>query len=204
MSVEINWGPEPRCAGPTVRKETGHARAIAASVALALPLLVTALPSALADIRIGIIGDQTGTADLDKAYGVLQQGVDALNNERPDVVLHAGDLIESLQTPDQIKARFNQAAAILGELVSPWYLTAGDHDVSPPNFVQNSADHSRELLFQALYANLNPLVQKRLYYSFDVNSDHFCRALFDRGARHGSALGKHILRRHLRHAVRVA
>ena len=100
MSVEINWGLEPRCVAPAVRKVTGHARAIAASVALALPLLITALPSAWADIMIGIIGDQTGAADLDKAYGVLQQGVDAMNHERPDVVLHAGDLIESLQTPD--------------------------------------------------------------------------------------------------------
>jgi hypothetical protein len=78
VSVEINWGPEPRCVAPAVRKAAGHACAIAASVALALPLLITALPSAWADIRIGIIGDQTGAADLDKAYGVLQQAVECV------------------------------------------------------------------------------------------------------------------------------
>lgn len=173
MNVQINPGPEPQCAAPAVRRATGQARAIAASVALALTFLITALSSAWADIKIGIIGDQTGAADLDKAYGVMQQGVDAMNREHPDVVLHAGDLVESLQTPDQITARFNQATAILSGLVSPWYLTAGDHDVSPPNFVQNSPDHSRELLFQGLYAKLNPLVQRRLYYSFDVKGYHF-------------------------------
>jgi hypothetical protein len=39
-----------------------------------------ALPAS-ASIRIGIIGDQTGAADLDKAYAVLQQGVDALKSK---------------------------------------------------------------------------------------------------------------------------
>jgi hypothetical protein len=156
-----------------VREVTGRRRAIAASIALSLLFFVADLPSTLAEIEIGFIGDQTGAADLDKAYQVLQQGVDAINRERPDVVLHVGDLVESLQTRDQITARFNQATAILGGLVSPGYMTAGDHDVSPPNFVQNSPDHSREALFQALYAKLNPLVQKRLYYSFDVNGYHF-------------------------------
>jgi len=173
VTGKINYGPEPRCTVLDVREMTGRLRAITASVALALPFLIAAAPLASADIKIGIIGDQTGAADLDKAYGVLQQGVDALNRERPDVVLHAGDLVESRQTPDQITARFNQATAILGGLVSPWYMTAGDHDVSPYDFVQNSPDHSREALFQALYAKLNPVVQKRLYYSFDVKGYHF-------------------------------
>ncbi|UFZ05960.1 metallophosphoesterase [Bradyrhizobium ontarionense] len=143
------------------------------SLALLPLLLVGASWPAWADIKIGIIGDQTGAADLDKSYAVLQQGVDALRRELPDVVLHAGDLIESLQTPEQIAARFAQASAILGRLGAPWYLTAGDHDVSPPNFVQDSPDRSREVLFRQLYGRLNPSVQKRLYYSFDVKDYHF-------------------------------
>ncbi|MBV9566283.1 MAG: hypothetical protein JOY90_38445 [Bradyrhizobium sp.] len=75
MNVQINPGPEPQYGAPAVRRATGHARAIAASVALVLSFLITALSSAWADIKIGIIGDQTGAVDLNKAYGVLQQGV---------------------------------------------------------------------------------------------------------------------------------
>src|SRR6202040_3425975 len=97
VNVQINPEREPHYGAPPVPRATGHACAIAASVALALSFLITALSSAWADIKIGIIGDQTGAADLDKAYGVLRQGVDAMNREHPDVVLHAGDLVESLQ-----------------------------------------------------------------------------------------------------------
>jgi hypothetical protein len=50
---------------------------------------LAALPASAA-IRIGIIGDQTGAADLDKAYAVLQQGVDALKSQTLDIVLHVG------------------------------------------------------------------------------------------------------------------
>jgi 3',5'-cyclic AMP phosphodiesterase CpdA len=148
-------------------------RMMAANVALILLVLFGAWRPALAEIKIGIIGDQTGAADLDKAYGVLQQGVDVMTRERPDVVLHVGDLVESRQTPDEIKARFEQATAILNKLPMRWYMTAGDHDVSPPAFVQNSPDRSREALFQSLYGKLNPFVKKRLYYSFDVKNYHF-------------------------------
>jgi 3',5'-cyclic AMP phosphodiesterase CpdA len=136
-------------------------------------LLFHCTAPALASVRIGIIGDQTGAADIDKSYAVLQQGVDALKNEKPDVVLHAGDLVESTQTPDEIKRRFDQATLILNQIPAPWYMTPGDHDVNPPVWVQNSPDRSREALFQQLYGALNPLVQKHLYYSFDVNNYHF-------------------------------
>lgn len=145
---------------------------IAFSVLVSLQLSPWAAP-AQASITIGIIGDQTGAADIDKAYGVLRQGVDALRNERPDVVLHTGDLVESTQTPDQIRQRFKQATTILEALQASWYMTPGDHDVNPPEFVQNSPDRSREVLFQALYGAINPLVRTNLYYSFDIVGYHF-------------------------------
>jgi 3',5'-cyclic AMP phosphodiesterase CpdA len=128
---------------------------------------------ASARIKIGIIGDQTFAPNLDNAYGTLQQGVDELKQEHLDVVLHAGDLIESTASLEEITERFNQAVKILNELPAPWYMTAGDHDVSPPRFVPNSPDHSREALFQKLYGDVNPLVRTHLYYSFDVKKYHF-------------------------------
>jgi 3',5'-cyclic AMP phosphodiesterase CpdA len=173
--VKAQSGSAPARCGATFEFGDAKTRLSRGVVEIALvSLLLLSVPRpALAEIKIGIIGDQTGATDLDKAYGVLQQGVDVMIRQRPDVVLHAGDIVESLQTPDQIRARFDQAAGILGKLPMPWYMTAGDHDVSPPTFVQNSPDRSRETLFQALYGKLNPLVQKHLYYSFDVKNYHF-------------------------------
>jgi len=132
------------------------------------PATVLATP-----IKIGIIGDQTGAYDLDKAYQVLQQGVNILKTQNLDVVIHVGDLIESTQQPDQIKHRYVQATQILNQLPTAWFLTAGDHDVNPPKYQQNSQDRSREELFQELYSTDNPAVKEHLYYSFDVKNYHF-------------------------------
>src|SRR5437763_11885872 len=52
-----------------------------------------------AAIRIGIIGDQTFSPDIQASYGVLQQGVDVLAGQHLDVVLHVGDLVESTLPP---------------------------------------------------------------------------------------------------------
>lgn len=172
MLVPAKLRADRRCVSVTLRALTEPVRFPAVLFVTVLLTLLSLQPAA-AEIRIGIIGDQTYAPDLDKAYGVLQQGVDALKKERLDVVLHVGDLVESTQAPDDIKARFSQATAILNQIPAPWYMTAGDHDVNPPSFVQNSSDRSREALFQSLYGALNPLVQSHLYYSFDVNNYHF-------------------------------
>jgi len=151
-------------------------RHVAKRLAAAACIFVAAGSAVLASpIVVGLIGDQTGSSNIDQSYTVLQQGVDALNglNTQPTVVLHMGDLIESTQTESEIKARFSQATGILKGLKAPWYMTPGDHDVNPPTFVQNSTDRSREQLFQQLYAPLNPLVAQNLYYSFDVQNWHF-------------------------------
>lgn len=124
-------------------------------------------------IKVGIIGDQTGTGDLEASYQVLRQGVEALKGLAPDVVLHTGDLLESTESPDRIEARFGQAVGILDGLPAKWYLSAGDHDVNPPLFQQNSPDRSREALFQRLYSAINPRVADHLYYSFDLRGYHF-------------------------------
>ena len=137
--------------------------------------LLFGAPLAADPIRIGIIGDQTGSSNLASAYQVLSQGVAALNAVSPalNVVIHSGDLVESTASEDQIKQNFAQATGILKGLSVPWYLAAGDHDVNPPTFVQNSPDRSRETLFKQLYSALNPKVANQLYYSFDVANYHF-------------------------------
>lgn len=124
-------------------------------------------------IRIGIVGDQTGTTDLNAAYGVLTQGVQLLSTNGVDVVIHVGDMLESSASESAIRAQYAQATGILGQLPVNWYMTAGDHDVNPPGFQQNSSDRSRETLFKELYGTHVPAAQTNLYYSFDVGNYHF-------------------------------
>jgi len=132
-------------------------------------------------IRIGLIGDQTFASDIPAAYAVLQQGVNVLSRQDLDVVLHVGDLVESTETIPQITALWNQATSILDQLPVPWYLTAGDHDVNPPVFQQDSPDRSREQLFQQLYGARVPAVLAHPYYSFDLQGFHFI-SLYSFGA----------------------
>ena len=119
-----------------------------------------------AEIRIGFIGDQTGTDHLDTAYQTLAEGVTALNARRPHLVLHTGDLLESVQYPNatpevEFRAQFARATALLNQLRAPWHLAAGDHDVSAP-YHQLDETHNRQL-FQSLYSP----AKEHLYYSFN-------------------------------------
>jgi 3',5'-cyclic AMP phosphodiesterase CpdA len=124
-------------------------------------------------IHIGIIGDQTFSEDIQASYGVLSQGVNMLSSKPIDVVLHVGDLVESTLPTGQVAALFSQATGILSQLPAPWCLTAGDHDVSPPVFQQDSPDHSREELFQQLYGARVPQFAIHPWYSFDQQGFHF-------------------------------
>lgn len=140
---------------------------------LATPAEARKKTSIKTSINIGIVGDQTLSSDLDRAYSVLEQGVGVLSGRWPDVVLHVGDLVESTGTPEEIRAAFQKASAILDRLPVPWHLTAGDHDVNPPGWQAASADRSREALFQELYGAREPAFRERPWYSFDVNGFHF-------------------------------
>ena len=128
----------------------------------------------------GIIGDQTGASDLADAYKILERGVGRLLAERPSVVLHTGDLVESTLPENAYREMFQRGTSLLGKLSAPWYLTAGDHDVNPTKSTNNewsctydSDDRSRETLFRSLYGAQNPLARDRLYYSFDAGGYHF-------------------------------
>jgi len=139
---------------------------------------VVLLTVSISDVRasrltVGIIGDQTGSTDLQKSYGILQKGVDVLKRHNPDIVIHIGDLVESSVKNEQIKKDYLQATGIIKQLGVPWYLTAGDHDVNPLSWDVNPPDHSKEKYFQSLYVKDNPLAKNNLYYSFDKNGIHF-------------------------------
>lgn len=112
-------------------------------------------------LRLGVIGDQTLAEDLDAAYAVLARGVEELARYHREVaaldaVVHAGDLVESAEAPEEVAARFAEAAAILDRLPVPWYPAAGDHDVNPPAYVPASADRSRRELFVRLVGERVP------------------------------------------------
>jgi predicted phosphohydrolase len=124
-------------------------------------------------ITIGIVGDQTLSSDLDRSYTVLAQGVKVLAGRHPDVVLHTGDLVESTGSPEEIRSELQRAAVILDRLPVRWHLTAGDHDVSPPDWQAGSSDRSREALFQELYGAREPAFRAHPWYSFDVRGFHF-------------------------------
>ena len=126
-------------------------------------------------IRIAVIGDQTGSSDLQSSYRILESGVAAINRLSPgcQVALHVGDLVESRRGQERIREDFARAVALLDQLNCPWHLTPGDHDVNPQEYRLNSPDRSREKLFQELYAKRRPQIGNRLYYSFDAAGYHF-------------------------------
>jgi len=145
-----------------------------AAMTIGLLLVVCISASSWAQgIRIGIIGDQTQAGKSDP-YITLVQGVEILERENVDVVIHTGDLIEAGgQNESQYLAAFNRAVSLLEKLRVPWYLSPGDHDVNPPNYVPNSPDRTWEKYYQAAYGRRQPLVSEHLYYGFDLKGYHF-------------------------------
>jgi hypothetical protein len=126
-------------------------------------------------LKVGIIGDQTFSPDIEKSYQVLAQGVDILSKEGVACVLHTGDLLDSDDTPEKYRVRFAQATSILDKLGKPWHLAAGDHDVNPPSpdFTPDSTDRSREALYRELYREREPRLTHTLNHSFDAKGYHF-------------------------------
>jgi DNA repair exonuclease SbcCD nuclease subunit len=129
-------------------------------------------PDANRTLRVGIIGDQTGSSNLSNSYGILRKGVQILSKEEVQVVLHVGDLLESTEAEADYHARFNEAVKILDK-VKPWFVTVGDHDISPPKFEPGSADRTREGWFKKLYGEKVQQAKDTLYYSFDIEGYHF-------------------------------
>ncbi len=134
----------------------GERRAPPAALLLLLLSLFLSPASAQETLRLGVIGDQTGTEDLDAAYAELERAVEAVNALDVDLVLHTGDLLESARDEAVMRADWTRARALLDRLDAPWFLTPGDHDVNPPERVADSPDRSREALFRDLLSEADP------------------------------------------------
>ncbi len=135
--------------------------------------LFVSVASAQSPLRVGIVGDQTGTYDLKSSYGIFEKGVEILAQQHIDLAFHTGDMIESTQSTEECSALFYRAANIMDQLNKPWYMIAGDHDVNPPQFIPCSSDRSREKQFMELYGERVPQARERLYYSVDRGGYHF-------------------------------
>lgn len=134
----------------------GGRRAPHAVLLLVIAALFAGPAAGQETLRIGVIGDQTGTSDLDAAYAELERAVAAVNALDVDLVLHTGDLLESAREESVMRADWARARALLDRLDAPWFLTPGDHDVNPPERIADSPDRSREALFRSLLAQADP------------------------------------------------
>jgi phosphonate transport system substrate-binding protein len=90
--TRIGGDPEVPAA-PASRARCGGRLALATAL---LALVAGCGPAARSapPIEVGIVGDQTGAADIDAAYAVLARGGKRLVGERPALVLQAGDLVD--------------------------------------------------------------------------------------------------------------
>lgn len=161
------------------RKYTKASRNFAKSFVFfrGLPFLILLLATwhpIHAQLRVGIVGDQTGATDLDEAYRILEKGIEKLRQRgRFDVFLHTGDLLENSRPEDQVRKDFQRAVGLLNNLPGPWHMTPGDHDVNPPFKPGLQPDRSRQELFRRLYSEIQPQARERLFYSLDVKGYHF-------------------------------
>jgi hypothetical protein len=127
-------------------------------------------------IRIGILGDQFGSYSSENSYSIMQQGAEELSELSPDIVLHVGDMVESVQGIsgfDDYRAAFVKALSIMDRFDCPWLLAVGDHDVVPPDYRPLSGDRSREQWFMDLIQGTSLPLEGKPYYSYDHQGYHF-------------------------------
>ncbi|MDK2976745.1 MAG: hypothetical protein PWP06_1220 [Candidatus Marinimicrobia bacterium] len=125
---------------------------------------------------IGIVGDQFGAYDTEKALDIMEKGVAMLENYQPQILLHVGDMVESVRDVDSYedyKALFNRAAGIMEKTGLPWLVALGDHDVVPPGYQPLSKDRSRENWFLSLSQETSLPIDSLPYYSYTLNGYHF-------------------------------
>jgi hypothetical protein len=125
------------------------------------------------EIKIAIMGDQTGAYNLDSAYSIMSTAAKRMVTHSPDLLLHVGDMTESKVVDScEYVSDFDQAVGIMNSLNIPWYLVAGDHDVNPSSYEPQSADRSNETRFRELCTKAGLPTQSQLYYSADFRGYH--------------------------------
>ena len=125
---------------------------------------------------IGIVGDQFGSDDAKKSFRIMHKTVQKLCLHNPDVLLHVGDIVESIRGVDSFKDykfNFNTATTIMNSSGKPWLLAIGDHDVVPPVYQACSPDRSREEWFLSCANQFKTPIGDEPYYSKDIRGYHF-------------------------------
>jgi hypothetical protein len=82
------------------------------------------------NFQFAIIGDRTGGANVQGTFGLA---IDQLNLMQPEFVINVGDIIEGYaEDNNELKAMWEEAEAMTGNLQMPFFYTRGNHDVSFP------------------------------------------------------------------------
>jgi hypothetical protein len=127
-------------------------------------------------ISIGVVGDQFGSYDAQNTFMIMEKGVNRLSKMSPDIVLHVGDMLESIRNIDDFsdyKENYDKAVGIMNTFDCPWLLAVGDHDVVPATFKALSSDRSRETWFMELIKDSGLPIHENPYYSYDYKGFHF-------------------------------
>jgi len=143
---------------------------------LAVILFLFACSKDTNSIRIGIIGDQFGTYNAYEAYNIMDTAVQKLSAHNPHILLHVGDMVESVQNVksyNDYKNLFDRASGIMGKPGLPWLVAIGDHDVVPPGYKPLSSNRSREEWFLSLAKTTSLPMDSLPYYSFSYKNYHF-------------------------------
>ncbi|MFO7842010.1 MAG: metallophosphoesterase [Fidelibacterota bacterium] len=144
--------------------------------ALTLMCILVCFSCSSRTVRIGIVGDQFGAYSAEKSYEIMAEGVEYLSQFNPDIVLHVGDMVESIRDIDDhndYRRNFHTADSIMRSLDRPWLVAIGDHDVVPPVYEPLSGNRTREAWFMDLIRQTDVPVADKPYYSYDHQGYHF-------------------------------
>lgn len=127
-------------------------------------------------LKIGLIGDQTGSYQLDSAQTSFETAAKKIVVWQPDVIVHVGDLLESIRgvtDSNAYRRQFEYMAGIIKQTKLPWLIAIGDHDVNPPQYRPLSPDSSRVVWLKQLAREFDLPYGSRFYYSFNYRGFHF-------------------------------
>ena len=104
--------------------------------------------------RFAILSDRTGG----HIEGVYPRVIEAINAQKPDLVVTVGDHIEGYgQDYELVQAQWDTALAMLQTIEAPVHMTPGNHDIWD--------DESEKIYFER--------TGRKPFYSFDHENSHF-------------------------------